>query len=233
MRAARGHEVDPRTLNYRSGDDYLHAARGKSNQSLLTIDSAGRAYSVATHSLPSARSLGEPLSSSLKPPSGAVFTNVILGADEDLYCFGTSAGYGFIAPLGELRTKNKAGKAFMRVSPGAAVLRTQAVGDPAEEWIAVVTNTGHLLVYGVGELPILGKGKGIKMINIPPQKAKSGEEYVAGFAVFEEGQKLCVYSGKRYINLKPADIDHHLGERAKRGLMLPKGFRQVRGIEAV
>ena len=233
VRAAKGHEVDPRSLNYRTDDAYLHAARGKSNQMLLCLDSTGRAYSVVAHSLPSARSLGEPLSSSLKPPSGASFTNVIMGHDQQYYCFGTSAGYGFIVALGELRTKNKAGKALINVSPGASVLTAQPVHNLQEDRLAVVTNQGHLLIYAAADLPVMARGKGVRMINIPAKKYKSGEEFVVGMAIFQEGQKLAIYSGKRHITLKPAVIDHYAGERTRRGMLLPQGFRQVKGIEVI
>lgn len=231
VRAAKGHEVDPRSLNYRSGDGYLHAARGKTNQLLTTIDSTGRSYSVATHSLPSARSLGEPLSSSLKPPAGSSFTNIMMGDDDEQYLLSTDAGFAFIAKLGDLVTRIKAGKIVLRVPAGARVLPVQRVHEIEEDWLAIVTSTGNLLVYLVGELPEMSKGKGIKMINIPSKRLKSGEERVAGVAVFQEGEHLKVHVTKRYLHLKPRDIDHYVGERALRGLKLPRGFRQVRGIE--
>ncbi|MFC1665282.1 DNA topoisomerase IV subunit A [Pseudomonadota bacterium] len=231
VRAAKGHELDPRSLNYRSGDAYLHAARGKTNQLLTTIDSTGRAYSVAAHSLPSARSLGEPLSSSLKPPAGSSFTNVLMGDDDDRYLLSTDAGYAFMAKLGDLVTRIKAGKVVLRVPAGAGVLPVQRVHDVEEDWVAIVTTAGNLVVYMVGELPEMARGKGVKMINIPPKRLKSGEERVAGVVVFQEGDHLKVYVANRYLHLKPRDIDHYLGERTHRGLKLPRGFRQVRGIE--
>ncbi|MDH3925137.1 MAG: DNA topoisomerase IV subunit A, partial [Xanthomonadales bacterium] len=63
VRAAKGHDIDPTTINYRAGDEYQHSARGRSNEQAVFLDSRGRAFSLSAHSLPSARSLGEPLSS--------------------------------------------------------------------------------------------------------------------------------------------------------------------------
>jgi topoisomerase-4 subunit A len=55
VRAAKGHDVDPGTLSYRAGDEFLHAARGRSNQLAVFLDSTGRSYALPAHALPSAR----------------------------------------------------------------------------------------------------------------------------------------------------------------------------------
>ena len=230
VRAAKGHEVDPNSLGYRSGDGFLQVAPGKTNDSLLFLDSTGRAYSVAAHSLPSARSFGEPLSSSLNPPAGATFASVMMGSEDDQYLVSTSAGYGFVVRIGDMVTKNKAGKAVLRVPEGASVLTAPRVTDVEYDWLAVVTNVGRMLIFTVGELPELGKGKGVKLINIPAAKFKSGEEFVIGVTVFSEGDSLVVHAGKRHLTLKPADFDNYVGERAQRGRFLPRGLRQVKSV---
>jgi topoisomerase-4 subunit A len=231
VRAAKGHELDPRTLNYRAGDAYLHAARGRTNQLLVFVDSTGRTYSLPAHKLPSARGQGEPLSSMLSPPPGATFAGVMLGDADDLFLLGTDAGYGFVARLGDVYTKNRTGKATISVPKGAKVLCPQRVLDYEEDWLAIATNDGRCLVFMVGELPQLAKGKGIKMINIPGKKVAAREEYVAGLAVFQEGDHIRLFAGRRHMTLKPAEIDHYVGERALRGLKLPQGFRQVAAME--
>ncbi|MBS1270488.1 MAG: DNA topoisomerase 4 subunit A [Gammaproteobacteria bacterium] len=231
VRAAKGHELDPRELSFKSGDAYLHAARGRSNRPMVCIDSTGRTYSVPVHSLPSARSQGEPLSSRLNPPAGATFHGVMMGDDTDLYLLGSDAGYAFIAPLGELHTKNKKGKAALKVPGGAGVLTPQRIADPEEDWLAIVTTGGYLLMYLAGGLPRMNKGKGVKMINIPPKKFKAGEEKILAVVTFQEGDKLVLHAGRRYLRLKPSDIDHYVGERGLRGRKLPRGFQQVRGVE--
>ena len=233
IRAAKGHEVAGEKLNYKSGDKHLCSVRGKTNEILVAIDSNGRTYSIAAHGLPSARSFGEPLSSSCNPKPGATFQGLMMGDAQTEYLLATDAGYGFIAPLGELNTRNKAGKATLRVGEGTNVLIPKRIHDFDDDWIAVITSVGRLLIFTVGELTRLTKGKGIKLINIPTAKFKSGEESVVDIAVFQEGQSLRVYSGKRYLNLKPSDFDNYVGIRAQRGKFLPRGFRQVQLIETV
>ena len=82
------------------------------------LDSTGRVYGVAAHGFPSARGLGEPISGRVRPPDGARFVSVMMGDDEDRWLFSTSAGYGFVARLGDLVSRNKAGKAVLSVPGG-------------------------------------------------------------------------------------------------------------------
>ena len=233
IRAGKGHEVDASALNYRSGDEFLGSVRGKSNDLLLSLDSTGRTYNISAHSLPSARGFGEPLTSSLNPPEGARFTGLMMGAASNRYLLASDAGYGFIAAAEDLQTKNKKGKAVLRVTKGFDALSPSRLYSDTENWIAAVTTEGYMLVFDAAELPTLAKGKGIKLINIPAARLKAGEEKVVGAVAFVEGDHLIVHSGKRYLNLKPSEIDHYLGNRAKRGLKLPKGFRQVWKIEVL
>lgn len=233
IRAAKGQDFDPGKLNFKSGDHLLCSAAGRSNDQLVVLDSTGRAYSVPAHSLPSARSLGEPLNSNLNPPSGASFQGMMLAGPEQQYLLSTSAGYGFIAQLGELVTRNKAGKATLNLGDGARVLAPQKIFDTEDDWVAVLSNSGRLLIFTAFELPRLSRGKGVKLMNIPKARFESGEEEVISACAFQEGQKLRVHAGKRYINLKPSDFETYIGSRAQRGKFLPRGFRQARLIEAI
>jgi topoisomerase-4 subunit A len=200
IRAAKGADVNPRELNYRGDDGYLHSAVGRSNQMLLSIDSTGRTYTMPAHTLPSARGMGEPVSKQLKPPQGAIFKGLMIGSPETQYLLATDAGYGFVAPLGELTSRNKSGKVVLRV-------------------------------FALADLPVMSKGKGVKIINVPSARYKSGEEKLVAVAVFREGDKLRLYSGKQHMKLKPADIDLYLGFRAQRGGNLPRGYRQPTALE--
>ena len=233
IRAAKGHDIEGEKLNFKSGEKFFCSVQGKTNDILVCIDSNGRTYSIAAHSLPSARSFGEPLSSSCKPKSGATFRGLMMGNAKTEYLLATNAGYGFIAPLDELNTRNKAGKATLKVADGTNVMRPRRVHDFEGDWIAVITNVGRLLIFTVGELPQLTKGKGVKLINIPTAKFTRGEEYVVDTTLFQEGNSLRIYSGKRYLNLKPTDFDNYVGSRAQRGKFLPRGFRQVHSIITV
>ena len=230
VRAAKGHEIDADALNYRAGDGFKQAGRGRSNQLAVFIDSTGRCYSIPTHNLPSARGLGDPLSGYVDPPEGATFEGVMTGNPDSVYMLASDAGYGFMARLEDLYAKNKKGKVVLNVPKGAGVLAPAQVKDPEHDYIAAVTSIGRLLVTDINGFPMLAKGKGLKFIQVPPGKFKSREEYVTGLVVFTEGESLILHSGKRHINLKPDILDTFYGERARRGNLLPRGFRQVSRI---
>lgn len=230
IRAAKGHEINPKDLSYKSGDNYLSSARGKSNQMLVALDSTGRTYAVPSHKLPSARGQGEPLTSSVTPPPGAIFKSIMMGPDSDPFIMLSDAGYGFICHLENMLTKNKKGKATLSVPKGAQALPALALNSLEQDFIAVVTTAGYLTIYPVTELPELAKGKGVKLINVPSKLLKAREEYVLGATTFKKGQHVLVHSGKRYLRLKGQDLDHYMGERGKRGRKLPKGFQSVKAI---
>ncbi|MDH3274917.1 MAG: DNA topoisomerase IV subunit A [Gammaproteobacteria bacterium] len=226
-RAAKGHEVDALALSYKSGDGYLAAVQGRSNQLAMFIDSTGRVYSVAAHTLPSARGQGEPLSSRFKPPDGAEFCGAMIGDNNQKYLLASDAGYGFIVTLEDLVTRNKAGKAILRVPAGGRAVVPAAVPAETECLIAAVSSIGRLLMFEMDELPELAKGKGNKLINIPTKKYQGGEEKLVAAAVVPEDGNLQVYSGSRIMTIKWNDTDQYYGERALRGSLLPRGWRTV------
>ncbi len=232
-RAAKGHEIDPATLNYRSGDNYLAAAQGRSNQLAMFIDSTGRIYSVMAGTLPSARGQGEPLSSRFKPPDGAGFCGAMIGDNEQKYLLASDAGYGFIANLSDLVSRNKAGKAILRVPAGGKPVVPAPVPQGKECLIAAVSSIGRLLLFEMEELPELAKGKGNKLINIPGPKYKSGDEKMVAATVVPEEGHLEVYSGTRKMTIKWNDLDDYYGDRALRGSLLPQGWRKVERLAGV
>ena len=232
-RAAKGHEIDPETLNYRSGDSYLAAAQGRSNQLAMFIDSTGRVYSVIAGTLPSARGQGEPLSSRFKPPDGAAFCGAMIGDNEQKYLLSSDAGYGFVATLTDLVSRNKAGKAILRVPAGGRAVVPAPVPKGKECLIAAVSSIGRLLLFEMEELPELAKGKGNKLINIPGPKYKSGEEKMVAATVVQEDGSLEVYTGSRKMTIKWNDLDDYYGDRALRGSLLPKGWRKVERLVGI
>ena len=227
IRSAKGHDIDPTGLSYKAGDSFKFAVHGKSNQQVILLDSTGRSYSVPAHNLPSARGQGEPLSGRINPPSGATFEGVLMGADEQRVLLASDAGYGFVAKLEDLMSKNKTGKALLTLPDNAQVLPPQLVNDPAQALLAAVSNDGRLLVFPVTELPELARGKGNKIMNIPSARAAAREEFVVAVSVIHPGRVLTLYSGKRTITLKAADLEHYKGERGRRGNKLPRGFQKV------
>ena len=232
IRCAKGHDMDPLALNYKSGDEFQDSAKGRSNMSALILDSNGRSYALPTHTLPSARGQGEPLSGRLNPLAGATFKSVMMGDDAQQILFASDAGYGFVGTLGDLFSRNKNGKAMLKLPSGAEVLAPKRVMDYDNDLIAAVSNEGRLLLFPIKDLPILGKGKGNKIISIPTNRVKLREEFVVGIEVVNLGSSLTVHSGKRHLTLKPKDIEHYLGERGRKGSKLPRGFQRVDKLTA-
>jgi topoisomerase-4 subunit A len=227
VRCAKGHDIDATGLSYKAGDGFRAAAAGRSNQFAVFIDSTGRSYSLAAHSLPSARGQGEPLTGRLTPPPGAVFECVLLPEDDALYVVASDAGYGFVVKGEDLQAKNKAGKALLSLPNGAKVIAPRPLANREQDWLGAVTSEGRLLVFKVSDLPQLGKGKGNKIIGVPGERVASREEFVTDLAVITEGATLVLQAGKRTLSLKPDDLEHYKGERGRRGNKLPRGFQRV------
>ena len=231
IRAAKGHDIDPAGLSYKAGDSFKFALHGKSNQNVILLDSTGRSYSIPAHNLPSARGQGEPLSGRINPPSGSTFEGALMGTDDQRVLLASDAGYGFVAKLEDLASKNKAGKALLTLPEGSKVLPPQFVVDPEKALLAAVSNDGRLLVFPVTELPELARGKGNKIMNSPSARVLTREEFVVSVNVINAGQMLTLYSGKRHITLKMSDLEHYKGERGRRGNKLPRGFQKVDSVE--
>ena len=231
IRAAKGHEVDAASLSYREGDSLLAAARGRSTQQVAFLDSSGRAYSTLAHSLPSARGNGEPLTGRFSLPAGAGFVGIATGENEQRFLLLGSFGYGFTTRFENFVGRQKAGKALLNPDKGVA-LAPIPVNDPQTDLVVAVTSAGHLLAFPIAELPELDKGKGNKLINIPPAKLKSGEELVVAAASVRSGGELTLYCGQRKLILSWRDLQAYSGTRAQRGHMLPRGFQRVDRAEA-
>ena len=230
VRVARGHEIDATELNYKSGDEFAAAARGRSNQLAVFVDSVGKTYALPAHSLPSARGQGEPLSGRLKPSDGARFVGVLAGDPDQVYLLASDSGYGFVCKLGDMVTRNKAGKATLSVPKGARVLAPVPVRSLQDDWIVAVSSEGYMLVIPLSELPQMSRGKGIKIINIPSAKLKSREEFVAAIDCIQDGEKLTVFAGKKHKTMKAVEVDEFEGERGRRGRKLPRGYQKVERI---
>ncbi|HEY0503026.1 MAG TPA: DNA topoisomerase IV subunit A [Lysobacter sp.] len=228
VRAAKGHDIDAATLSYREGDALLAAVKGRSTQQVAFLDSTGRAYSTAVHTLPSARGNGEPLTGRFSPVPGASFQASATGDDDTRFVLASSHGYGFVTRFENLVGRNKAGKAMLSLTPNAKVVQPAVVGNVETDRVVVVTTAGHLLAFPVAELPELDKGKGNKLIDIP--KAKLGTERVVAVAVVAPGATLSVKSGTRTMSLSYKDLDEYVGTRATRGGLLPRGWQKVEGL---
>ncbi|USZ13924.1 DNA topoisomerase IV subunit A [Moraxella sp. FZFQ2102] len=221
IRLAKGHSTDPMQMNYRSGDDYLAHALGKSTERLILIDSTGRSYGLDTVHLPSARGQGDPITSLLNLANGAKIEQLAFMTDKHII-MASSAGYGFINQLSNLDTAQKAGKASINLGDGT--LLPIAVMDDGDDLVAVSVSNGNLLIFPSDDLPQLAKGKGNKLVNL------KGDETITAITSLSSNDSLVITAGKRTLTLKPSDVANYTAKRASRGAALPKGFGKVAGM---
>ncbi len=231
VRSAKGHDIDAANLNYKAGDEFQHAARGRSNQQAVFVDSTGRAYAMPAHMLPSARGLGEPLTSKFNLPEGAQFLFALTGESEQKIVLASSFGYGFVTSMGHLHSRMKAGKAMLTLPAGSVPVTPSHLSGEGDETIVCASSDGYLLAFPLSELPELAKGKGNKLINVPPKRLKEGLEHMVGMVVKDARSDILVWAGQRYLRMNNRDLDHYRGDRAKRGRKLPRGFQRVTRIE--
>ncbi len=231
VRSAKGHDIDPISLNYKAGDSYKTSVKGKSNQPVIFIDSTGRSYAIEPNTLPSARGQGEPLSGKLSLPIGAQVEQMVMSSQEDKrILMASDAGYGFICTYSDLIARNRNGKAVINLPENAKVMPIIELNDSTPLLLAL-TNLGRMLVFPVETLPSLSKGKGNKIIAISSAQAQKREDYLINLALISDKSSITLYAGKRKLTLKAADLQKFMAERGKKGTLLPRGLQRVDRIE--
>lgn len=232
IRAGKGHELDPAALGYREGDALLDYFRGRSTLNIAVLDNTGRSYSSLTHTLPSARGNGEPLSGRFTPPAGAQFVGLASGETTQKFIVSSNYGYGFITSFENFLSSKKAGKQLINTDESASILPPCALHNAETDFVVVISSSGNLLAFPASELPELDKGKGNKLMQIPPAKLKLGEEYITAVTSVKEGGELTLFCGQRKLVLSWRDLQAYQGARAQRGHALPRGFQRVDSIES-
>ena len=223
VRCAKGHDIDPKLLSYKAGDNYRAHACGKSNQAVVFIDSTGRSYALDPLSLPSARSQGEPLTGKLNLPAGATIEYVVMASEQQELLMASDAGYGFICKFEDLIARNKAGKALISLPENAKVMEPKTLAN-ATALVVAMTSAGRMLIFPAKDLPALSKGKGNKIVTIPAENAKERGELLVKLLLISDQASLEFHSGKRKIVLKPEDLQKFRAERGRKGSTLPRGL---------
>ena len=223
VRCAKGHDIDPKSLSYKAGDNYRAHACGKSNQAVVFIDSTGRSYALDPLSLPSARSQGEPLTGKLNLPAGATIEYVVMASEQQELLMASDAGYGFICKFEDLIARNKAGKALISLPENAKVMEPKTLAN-ATALVVAMTSAGRMLIFLAKDLPALSKGKGNKIVTIPAANAKERSELLVRLLLISDQASLEFHSGKRKIVLKPEDLQKFRAERGRKGSTLPRGL---------
>jgi topoisomerase-4 subunit A len=234
IRSAKGHDIDPGKLKFKTGDSLLAHARNMSNRPVVFMDNTGRSYSLPAHSLPSARGMGEPLTGRLALKPDATICNMINGEDDTLYFIYSNTGFGFITDFTNLITRNKNGKVLINLASHAQLMSPGVIPYPTTDLIAVITTAGRFLIFPVQEMPKLEKGKGNKIIGIPRDEVQiAGGERISILKIIPQGATLVIHAGKHFLRLKPGNQENYTGKRGFRGRKLPRGFQNVNDMEVV
>ncbi|AKG68372.1 MULTISPECIES: DNA topoisomerase IV subunit A [Serratia] len=230
VRSAKGHDIDPSGLSYKAGDSFLAAARGKTNQPVVFIDSTGRSYALDPLTLPSARGQGEPLTGKLTPPPGATIEQVLMAADDQKLLMASDAGYGFVCTFNDLVARNRAGKVMITLPDNAKALPPMEIHG-SDDMLLSISTAGRMLMFPVADLPQLSKGKGNKIISIPSAQAASGEDKLAWLFVLPPQTSITLHVGKRKLKLRPEDLQKFRAERGRKGTLLPRGLQRIDRVE--
>ena len=156
---------------------------------------------------------------------------MLIGEPDDRWVLASAAGYGFVVKLGELHSRNRAGKTILKVPDGSTVIAPVPVPPADEALLAAVNSDGRLLVFPVADLPELPRGKGNKIFGLSTKKSLLEEETLLAIAAVAPGQTLRVLSGDRHMGLSYKELGDYRGERGQRGAVLPRGWRRVDGLE--
>ncbi|MYD43159.1 MAG: DNA topoisomerase IV subunit A [Gammaproteobacteria bacterium] len=222
VRGAKGHEMDPSTLPYRAGDDYLSHVETRSNLVCNFLASSGKVYSIAGRDLPSARGQGEPLSGRFNIDAETQIVGLFADGPGKVLLLADN-GVGFVAEVQNLVATTRNGRVVMNLQAGTFPL--PPIAFEAGEIVALVSSNGNLLVIDLPEVPTLSRGRGVKLMNIPRKLLDAGEERVVAAAVVGERDTLRITSGQRDLRLRFRDLDPYRGTRAQRGKVLPRGYR--------
>lgn len=228
VRSAKGHEIDPAGLNYKAGDSFRGAARGKSNQLVVFIDTTGRSYSLDPRDMPSARGQGEPLTGKLTLPAGATVEHVLMAPDEQKFLMASDAGYGFICTFSDLVAKNRAGKALITLPEKAGVMTPLEINNAQDDMLLAITSAGRMLMFPVADLPQLSKGKGNKIISV---QSASENDLLSWLLILPPQSSITLYFGKRKLTLRPEDLQKFRAERGRKGTSLPRGLQRIERVQ--
>ena len=227
IRAAKGHQVDAATLQYRPDDALGWIAKGTTHDQIILLDSAGRSFAIRADTLPGARGLGEPLAPRFERDASSQWVGVLTGNDEREIVLGQGAGYGFRARIGQLSTALRAGKVAVTHLGTESALLSPLPREPGKDWLAMVTNDGYLLEIKVDELPEIAKGKGNKVMQCP-----KGVQVVAWTLATQDDQLWATENNGTPHRITTSSRTAMRKGRGRRGVKAPRAWRNLISIEA-
>jgi topoisomerase-4 subunit A len=215
VRALKGHGLDVSGFTFKDGDSLYAAFQCRTPDVLIAWGSKGRVYSVPVTTLPGGRGDGVPVTSLIELEAGTHLMHYYAANVEQLLLLASSNGYGFIARVGDMVSRVKAGKSFMTIDEGAQPLAPMPLLPQATQ-VACLSGAGRLAVFGLDEMKTLSAGgRGIILMGLD-----DGEKLVQALAIGRAGVVLLGTGrgGKpQEETLGAAALAPHLGKRARRG----------------
>ncbi|SAK41744.1 DNA topoisomerase IV subunit A [Caballeronia temeraria] len=215
VRALKGHGLDPAGFTFKQGDGLYAAFQARTPDSLVAWGSKGRVYSVPVSVLPGGRGDGVPVTSLIELESGTHLLHYFAANAEQPLLLASNNGFGFIAKLGDMVSRQKAGKAFMTIDEGAAPLAPMPV-IPGANYVACLSSAGKLLVFGMDEMKTLsGGGRGVILMGLDPKETLRQALAIdaRGVVMIGTGRGGKVKDEK----LSGSQLQLHLGKRSRKG----------------
>jgi topoisomerase-4 subunit A len=232
IRSAKGHEINPETVKFKSGDSLMGYLRTRSDKPIIFLDNTGRSYMLYSHMLPSARGNGEPLTGHLSIRPNAFIKFMVSGENEDHFLIGSDNGYGFIIKFTDFLTHYKNGKAVVSLKENHQLLKPEIIVDLEKDSIAAITSKGRLLIFTLNQLPNLKKGQGNKIISIPRKELSlKNPETLKFLKILPFNSNLVIHAGRHFLKLNPGNQRDYTGMRGHRGKKLPRGYQNVDKVE--
>jgi len=222
IRARTGHGLDLSGVTFKDGDRLLQALECKTTDAVIVLSASGKTFTLDAAAIPSGRGDGVPVNTLVNSSSDDIVW-MRSGELAQRLLMHSSAGLGFVCKLGDLVTKTRQGKDFMKVDEGARAQPPVLIGH---EMVAALSSDSRLLVFPLEEVPERPNGGvGVQLIAVP-----EGEKLTA---VLTTDGKSLVVSGirrkKRALETMDAkQLAEHMGRRAQRGKLADVGFRPDR-----
>jgi topoisomerase-4 subunit A len=224
IRARTGHGLDVSQLSFKDGDALLQTLECKTIDPVTVLAASGKTFTVAAADIPSGRGDGAHVNTLVNSGSDDIVW-MGSGDPQQRLLMNSSAGLGFLCKLGDLATKTRQGKDFMKVDEGAAAQRPAVVTENAS-YVAALSSDARLLLFPLDEVPERPNGGvGVQLLAVPEK------ERLAAVAT-TDGKSLAVSGIKRKNRaaetLDAKQLSEHIGKRAQRGRVCDVGFRPDR-----
>ena len=213
IRAMKGHQPAGAEVRFKDGDEGRFQFHAETTDRILLFGSNGRFYTLLAANLPGGRGMGEPLRLMVDLPQEAEIVALFVHRPGAKLIVASDAGDGFVVPEEEVLAQTRAGKQVLNLGAGA---KARVAHRVAGDHVAVVGENRKLIVFGLDELPEMGRGKGVRL-----QKYKDGG--LSDLTTFDAAAGLSWKDPAGRTRTEP-DLAEWIGKRAGTGRMAPRGF---------